>query len=114
METIDFAKVGLKMKELRCALGIQQQQVANDIGTTVAFISNIENNKVKINLRMLLYYSEMCDVPIDVLLDAGRTHKKYTECASVDAQITSILQDFSPDEKDTLFRILQLIKNKQS
>lgn len=110
MENIDFAKVGLKMKELRNQLGISQQTIANDIGSTVAFVSNIENNKVKMNLRMVIYYSNLCNVPIDVLIDAGRPEPKYKKDESLDKQILNTLSKYSPEEKQKVVKILQMIK----
>lgn len=112
METIDFAKVGLKMKELRNELGISQQTIATDIGATVAFISNIENNKVKMNLRMIIYYANMCNVPIDVLIDAGREKPHYSEEDAINKQILQTLQDFSVDEKHKILQMLQIAKSK--
>lgn len=111
MENIDFAKVGLKMKALRNELGISQQKIANDIGSTVAFVSNIENNKVKTNLRMIIYYSNLCNVPIDVLIDAGRPEPKYSENDSLDKQIMSTLESFSTEEKRKVLQILQIAKS---
>lgn len=111
MENIDFAKVGLKMKELRNALGISQQTIANDIGSTVAFISNIENNKVKMNLRMVIYYANMCNVPIDVIIDAGRENKRYTDDESLDQHIMRIISDFSQEEKSKVLQVLQIVKS---
>ncbi len=112
MENIDFAKVGLKMKELRNEMGISQQTIASDIGATVAFISNIENNKVKMNLRMIIYYANMCNVPIDVLIDAGRKKKRYSAGEAIDQQILETLQEFSPNEKHKLLQMLQIAKSK--
>ena len=55
MSEIDFSKVGLKMKQLRNERGITQEQVARDLDCTVPFVSNVENNRAKLNLRVLLY-----------------------------------------------------------
>ena len=57
MNEVDFSKVGLKMKQLRSERGITQEQVAKDLNCTVPFVSNVENNRAKLNLRVLLYYS---------------------------------------------------------
>lgn len=110
MENIDFAKVGLKMKELRNERGISQQTIASDIGATVAFVSNIENNKVKMNLRMVIYYANMCNVPIDVIIDAGRKKKRYTSSDALDQEIMQKLQDFTPSEKKKILEMLQIAK----
>ena len=55
MNEVDFSKVGLKMKQLRSERGITQEQVAKDLNCTVPFVSNVENNRAKLNLRVLLY-----------------------------------------------------------
>ncbi|MGN1206164.1 MAG: helix-turn-helix domain-containing protein, partial [Eubacterium sp.] len=70
IEKIDFEKVGKRMKKLRKEQRISQEQVAKDLGSTISFVSNLENNYTKINLRVLLYYSKMCHVSIDYLLNA--------------------------------------------
>lgn len=72
MDQIDFAKVGLKMKQMRSERGITQEKVAKDLDCTIAFISNVENARAKLNLRVLLYYSWLCNVPVDTFLNAGR------------------------------------------
>lgn len=111
MENIDFSKVGLKMKELRNKMGISQQSIANDIGSTVAFVSNIENNKVKMNLRMVLYYADLCNVPVDVLIDAGRPEPKYPIDVALDKQIATTLSNFSLEEKQKILKMLQVAKS---
>lgn len=110
MDTIDFDKVGRKMKELRTAAGISQQAIANDIGTTIAFVSNIENNKAKINLRMVIYYANLCKVPVDVILDAGRPTPHYAEGDAIDQQILRALSEFSQEEKAKILQMLQIAK----
>lgn len=59
MSELDFSKVGLKMKQLRVEQGYTQEMVAEDLDCTVAFVSNLENNRAKLNLRVLLYYSKL-------------------------------------------------------
>lgn len=111
MDNIDFKLVGLEMKKFRNQMGISQKQVADDIGSTVAFVSNIENSRVKINLRMLLYYSHMCNVPVDVFLDAGRKNP-HDNSSKVDKQIATILKDFSVEEKEKIYKMLRIAAQK--
>ena len=61
MNEVDFSKVGLKMKQLRSERGITQEQVAKDLNCTVPFVSNVKNNRAELNLRVLLYYSKLCN-----------------------------------------------------
>ena len=65
MIEIDYLKVGQHLKKLRSELGITQDQVAKDLGCTVAFVSNVEHNRAKMNLRVITYYAELCSVSVD-------------------------------------------------
>ena len=67
-----FFKSRIKNEQLRSERGITQEQVAKDLNCTVPFVSNVENNRAKLNLRVLLYYSKLCNVSVDTILDAGR------------------------------------------
>ena len=109
---IDYAKVGLKMKELRVSQGITQDKVATDLGTTVAFVSNVENNRTKLNLRVLTYYSNLCHVSVDTLLDAGRTHDEESwPDTIVDQEIMRALSFYTQDEKQKILRMLEIGKD---
>ena len=63
------------------------------------------------NLRMVIYYATMCNVPIDVLIDAGRTTKHYSDDDAVNQQIITALQQFSTDEKHKVLQMLQIAKS---
>ena len=63
MNEVDFSKVGLKMKQLRSERGITQEQVAKDLNCTVPFVSNVENNRAKLNLRVLLITQSFVTYP---------------------------------------------------
>lgn len=62
------------------------------------------------NLRMIVYYANMCNVPVDVLIDAGREVKRYSDNDAVDQQILDVLKDFTKSEKKKLLQILQIAK----
>ena len=103
MNEVDFSKVGLKMKQLRSERGITQEQVAKDLNCTVPFVSNVENNRAKLNLRVLLYYSKLCNVSVDTILDAGRDLPPLDE---KERQLN--------DEVLNVFMVFQLRKKKRS
>ena len=62
MNEVDFSKVGLKMKQLRSERGITQEQVAKDLNCTVPFVSNVENNRAKLNLKERQLNDEVLNV----------------------------------------------------
>lgn len=109
MNELDFSKIGLRMKQLRMEQGITQEKVAEDLGCTISFISNAENNRTKLNLRLLLYYSALCHVSVDSLLDAGRPSALLNnEDQQLNEELLHIFQTFSPEERRKIIKVLKI------
>lgn len=109
MKEIDYAKVGKKMKELRSGLGVTQERVAQDLGCTIAFISNVENHRAKLNLRLLLYYSWLCNVSVDTFLNAGRDGLTEDEKdAHTDGELLRLFHSLSKENRKKVIKTLQI------
>lgn len=109
MNEVDFSKVGLKMKQLRSERGITQEQVAKDLNCTVPFVSNVENNRAKLNLRVLLYYSKLCNVSVDTILDAGRDIPPLDEKEhQLNDEMLNVFRGFSVTEKEKIIKMLRI------
>ena len=105
MNEVDFSKVGLKMKQLRSERGITQEQVAKDLNCTVPFVSNVENNRAKLNLRVLLYYSK--------ILDAGRDLPPLDEKErQLNDEVLNVFRGFSVAEKEKIIKMLRIWQEK--
>lgn len=113
MSEMDFAKVGLKMKQLRTELGVTQEKVANDLQCTIAFVSNVENNRAKLNLRVLLYYAALCHVPVDTILDAGRpAEEQRTPGEQQSAELLRMFRTFSLEEQTKIVKMMKVWVSK--
>ncbi len=113
MEELDFLKVGKEMKRLRTEHAFTQEQVAADLGCTVAFISNIENNRTKLNLRVLFYYSKLFHVSVDSILNAGRDDvDKDVTSKFREEELLRVLHRFSEEEQEKIIRILKYVKGE--
>ena len=109
MNEVDFSKVGLKMKQLRSERGITQEQVAKDLNCTVPFVSNVE----KLNLRVLLYYSKLCNVSVDTILDAGRDIPPLDEKEhQLNDEMLNVFRGFSVTEKEKIIKMLRIWQEK--
>lgn len=123
MHDIDYREIGLRMKQARIKANYTQEQFANDLNCTPAYISNIENNRTKLNLRVLLYYSRLCSVPVEYFLDSASAKEAEARPAlnetkahtlsepSIDQELTEILHSFSVQEKQKLIDILKIWKS---
>lgn len=113
MNEVDFSKVGLKMKQLRSERSITQEQVAKDLNCTVPFVSNVENNRAKLNLRVLLYYSKLCNVSVDTILDAGRDLPPLDEKErQLNDEVLNVFRGFSVAEKEKIIKMLRIWQEK--
>ena len=111
MSELDFSKVGLKMKQLRVEQGYTQEMVAEDLDCTVAFVSNLENNRAKLNLRVLLYYSKLCNVTIDEILEPGFTDRTPQETSkAMNTELLRIFQSYTQEEQKKILKTLRLWK----
>lgn len=111
MSELDFSKIGSKMKQLRIEQGYTQEMVAEDLNCTVAFISNLENSRAKLNLRVLLYYSKLCNVTIDEILEPGFTDRTPQEASkAMSAELLRVFQSYSPEDQKKILKTLKLWK----
>ena len=67
-QEIDYAKLCVKIKELRVHNGLTQDKLAELVNCNTSHISNIENNHTKISLNVLLAIANSLDTSIDYLL----------------------------------------------
>ena len=56
MNQIDYENLGSRMKELRIKMKLTQAEVAKALNVTPGYISNVENNRTAMSLRILIYY----------------------------------------------------------
>lgn len=111
MDNIDFTKVGKEMKRLRASHGYTQEKVADDLGCTIAFVSNVENNRAKLNLRVLMYYSKLCNVSIDSILNAGKEASDKKNISDIrDSELIGVFHQYSEEEQEKILHILKYIK----
>ena len=81
--------------------------------STVPFVSNVENNRAKLNLRVLLYYSKLCNVSVDTILDAGRDLPPLDEKErQLNDEVLNVFRGFSVAEKEKIIKMLRIWQEK--
>lgn len=100
--------LGKKVKELRIANHLTQDQVAKALGVTPGYISNVENNRSLMTLRMLTYYAQLTGMSLDYL--AGTIDEDYKE-TSLDRELLYLIRNFSPEKKEKLIKLVQLLED---
>ncbi len=103
MNTINFARIGRKIREIRISKNLTQEYVATIANVNVSHISNIENNRVKISLPTLVNVCNALDTTVDYILS-----DEYKNPSSVIEQ--EILREVHSCTAETQEQILKIIR----
>ncbi len=101
---VDYAKLGLRIKEARIANGITQSALAEMVGCNISHISNIENNYTKLSLNVLLAIANALNTSIDYLLS-----NQYISSSALDNEIMRIIASIDDAKKEKLLKAIKII-----
>ncbi|QBE95486.1 helix-turn-helix domain-containing protein [Blautia producta] len=107
MNQRDYDKLGSKIKDLRVQMNLTQMDVASALDVTPGYISNVENNRTAMSLRILIYYAKLMNISLDSLI--GKIDSEYAETA-LDRQIMDSLKNMTVDEKEKLLKTIKIWK----
>ncbi len=114
MDFYDYEIIGKELKRLRTEHAYTQEQMAEQLGCTVSFVSNVENNRAKLSLRVLTYYAKLFHVSVDSILNVGRTDAESQDAAALrDAEALDVLHQFSPADQERIIKTLRYIRKIQ-
>lgn len=120
MDEMNYKEITARMKEIRKERNVTQKQIADESDCTVAFVSNVENNRTKLNLRLLSNYSKICNVPmeaffntdpIDTLFPPDGSSPLENEAAALDQKMLSTFHRYNMEERRKILAILELWKS---
>jgi transcriptional regulator with XRE-family HTH domain len=100
---------GTKIKELRIQMGLTHNQVAEELNVTPGYISNVENNRTAMSLRVLTYYAKLVGMSLDSLV--GQVEKEY-KMTALDNNLMSKIAKMSINKKIKLLKTLELWENE--
>lgn len=99
---------GTLVKNLRIKSGLTQNQVAESLGVTPGYISNVENNRTAMSLRILTYYARLVGCSLDSLV--GELEPEYAETA-LDRKLYQAIEKLDTETKEKLLRTIELWTN---
>ena len=105
MNQIDYENLGSRMKELRIKMKLTQAEVARALNVTPGYISNVENNRTAMSLRILIYYARLLNISLDSLI--GRIDSEYRETA-LDREISEQVQKLEIPQKQKLLKTMKV------
>ena len=96
---------GALVKSLSQKMGLTQNQVAESLGVTPGYISNVENNRTAMSLRILTYYARLIGCSLDALV--GELDSEYSETA-LDRKLYQTILKLDIDTKKKLLKTLEI------
>ncbi len=105
MNELDFAFIGQRIKEIRTEKHLTQEYLANVTGVNVSHVSNVETNKVKISLTLLVNICNALNVTLDYLLE-----NEYNTATSVtEKELLNTIKGMDSAKLETLLRIAKVL-----
>ena len=105
MKELDFRLIGQRIKEIRTEKRLTQEYLAKMTDVNVSHFSNIETNKVKISLTLLVGICNAMDVTIDYLLE----NEYHNATAVTEKELINTVKNMEKDKQETLLRIAKVL-----
>ncbi len=105
MQNLDFARIGQRIREVRTDKHLTQEYLSDKTGVNVSHISNIETNKVKISLTLLVQICNALDITIDYLLE----NEYHVPTSVIEKELVNTIKDMKKEKQETLLRIAKVL-----
>ncbi len=105
MDSLDFASIGQRIKEVRTQRQLTQENLANAVDVNVSHISNIETNKVKVSLTLLVAICNALDCTVDYILGS----EYHAPTSVVEKELLNTVKDLGQEKKEQLLRIAKVL-----
>lgn len=105
---IDYKVIGERIKKARKEKHLTQEQLAEKIDVSIAFLSRIERGSSHINLKRLSQICDLLDVTEgDILNGTSSKSNKY-----LDFEFANLLKDCSSEKQRLIYDIAKVISER--
>lgn len=105
MKELNFSLIGQRIKEVRNSKKLTQEYLAEKTGVNVSHISNIETNKVKVSLTLLVGICNALDITIDYLLE----NEYHNPTSATEKELINTMKDMDKSKLETLLKIAKVL-----
>lgn len=102
----DYSKIAFNLKRCRNICELSQKAIADALNTSISYVSKVETGKTTINLNVLLVYSSLCNIPIDMLINPNYNLPDSNIQKALDIEILYKLKNLSREDKEHLLQII--------
>jgi len=106
---LDYSIIGERLKKARKDKKLTQEQLAEKIDVSVAFLSRVERGDVKINLSRLSQICDLLEISLSyILTGVGSNSKDY-----LSDEFSNLLKNCPPDKLKLIYEIAKVIINEK-
>lgn len=102
---IDFGIIGERIKQKRKEKGITQEQLAETMDVSIAYLSRVERGETNVNLKRIVQISEILEINVSELITG--TNPK-TEIY-LDKEMKNVLASCPPEKQKLIYNIAKII-----
>lgn len=105
---IDYNVIGQRLKQARLSKNLTQEDLAEQIDISVAFLSRVERGNSHINLKRLTQICKLLDVDEGYILNGvSSTSENY-----LTKEFSDLLQKCTPEKQRLIYDIAQVIASE--
>lgn len=105
-QEIDYAKLGLKIKEVRLSRKLTQDALAELVCCNTSHISNIENFHTKVSLNVLLAIANALNTSIDSLLS-----EQYENASlAIENEVIRAVRKCDNETQKKILKIIEILQ----
>ena len=106
---LDYTIIGQRIKQARLAKNLTQEDLAEQIDISVAFLSRVERGNSHINLKRLNQLCRLLDVSEGYILNgASSNSNNYLE-----QEFAELLKSCSPEKQKLIYNVAKTIANNE-
>ena len=107
---VDYSIIGSRLKQARINAGLTQQELAEKINLSIAFISRIERGSSHINLKRLSEFCSILNVSEGYILNGvADSDENYLY-----DEFNDILKKCSPEKQKLIYKISKMIAEDEN
>ena len=103
---MDYYEIGQRIRKIRKACGLSQEELAERVGISTTHMSHIETGNTKLSLAVLVAISEVLDVRTDELI-FGNPKITTTDAAE---EISMLLESCDHNQKMIILDMIKSLK----
>ena len=102
---LDYSVIGKRLKEARLAKNYTQEDLAEKIDISVAFLSRVERGNSHINLKRLNQLCGLLDITEGYVLNGASSNSENY----LDQEFAELLKNCSPEKQRLIYNVAKTI-----